>query len=71
MISTLEALKMQLRQAIIQLEQAEKSLDKEEMMHASIYVQNAKWILMKMGVRLLQTIISLSSTLNLNQQKTI
>ena len=51
MISTLEALKMQLRQAIIQLEQAEKSLDKEEMMHASIYVQNAKGILMKMGVK--------------------
>ena len=37
MISTLEALKMQLRQAIIQLEQAEKSLDKEEMMHDSFY----------------------------------
>ncbi|SUB23896.1 hypothetical protein [Avibacterium avium] len=51
MISTLETLKMQLRQAIIQLEQAEKSLNKEEMTHASIYVQNAKGILMKMGVR--------------------
>ena len=52
MISTLDALKMQLRQAIIQLEQAQKSLDKEEIMHASIYVQNAKGILMKMGVRI-------------------
>lgn len=50
MISTLDALKMQLRQAIIPLEQAEKSLDKEEMMHASIYVQNAKGILMKLGI---------------------
>ena len=50
MISTLDALKMQLRQAIIQLEQAEKSLDKEEMMPASIYVQNAKGILMKLGI---------------------
>ena len=50
MISTLDALKMQLRQAIIQLEQAEKSLDKEEMMHASIYVQNAQGILMKLGI---------------------
>ncbi|MGX2974776.1 hypothetical protein ACWIUH_07705 [Ursidibacter arcticus] len=51
MISTLEALKMQLRQAIIQLEQAEKSLHKEEMTHASIYVENAKGILLKLGIR--------------------
>ncbi|MDO4626912.1 MAG: hypothetical protein Q4A81_06365 [Pasteurellaceae bacterium] len=52
MISTLEALKMQLRQAIVQLEQAEKALHKEDMTHASIYVENAKGILMKMGVRI-------------------
>lgn len=50
MISTLEALKMQLRQAIIQLEQAEKSLDKEQMECAKVYVNNAKEILMKMWV---------------------
>ena len=50
MISTLDALKMQLRQAIIQLEQTEKSLDKEEMMKDRIYVQNAKGILMKLGI---------------------
>ena len=52
MISTLEALKMQLRQAIIQLEQGEKSLDKEQMEYAKVYVSNTKGILMKMGVRL-------------------
>ena len=50
MISTLEALKMQLRQAIIQLEQAEKSLDKEQMEYAKVYVSNAKGILMKLGI---------------------
>lgn len=52
MISTLEALKMQLRQAIVQLEQAEKALHKEEMPHVSIYVGNAKGILLKLGIRL-------------------
>lgn len=52
MISTLEALKMQIRQAIVQLEQAEKSLDKEQMEYAKEYVRNAKGILMKMGVRI-------------------
>ena len=52
MISTLVALKMQLRQAIIQLEHAEKSLDKEQMEYAKVYVSNAKGILMKMGGRI-------------------
>lgn len=50
MISTLEALKMQLRQAIIQLELAEKSLDKNQLEHAKVYVSNAKGILMKLGI---------------------
>lgn len=52
MISTLEALKMQLRQAIVQLEQAEKALHKEEMEYAKVYVENAKGILLKLGIRL-------------------
>lgn len=52
MISTLEALKMQLRQAIIQLEQAEKALHKEEMEYVKVYVENAKGILLKLGIRL-------------------
>lgn len=52
MISTLEALKMQLRQAIIQLEQAEKALHKEEMEFTKVYVENAKGILLKLGIRL-------------------
>lgn len=51
MMSTVERLKMQIRQAIILLEQAEKSLNKDETMHASIYVQNAKGILLKLGVK--------------------
>lgn len=48
MIDTLEKLKMQLHQAIVQLEQAEKALSKQEMTHASIYVSNAKGILTKL-----------------------
>ncbi|WP_315568759.1 hypothetical protein [Haemophilus parahaemolyticus] len=50
MISTLDALKMQLRQAIIQLEQAEKSLDKGQTEYVKVYVHNAKGILMKLGI---------------------
>ena len=50
MMSTLDALKMQLRQAIIQLEQAEKSLDKGQTEYVKVYVHNAKVIMMKMWV---------------------
>lgn len=49
MIDTLEQLKMQIHQAVVQLQQAEKALNKQEMTHASIYVGNAKGILMKLG----------------------
>ncbi|MCQ9121208.1 hypothetical protein MUU45_001695 [Rodentibacter pneumotropicus] len=51
MISKLEALKMQIRQAIIQLQLAEESLNEKEMLRVSVYVQNAKGILMKIGIR--------------------
>lgn len=50
MISTLDALKMQLRQAIIQLEQAEKSLDKGQTEYVKVYIHNAKGIMMKIWV---------------------
>ncbi|VEI45188.1 Uncharacterised protein [Actinobacillus equuli] len=40
---------MQIHQAVVQLQQAEKALNKQEMTHASIYVGNAKSILMKLG----------------------
>lgn len=49
MIEPLEQLKMQIHQAVVQLQQAEKALNKQEMTHASIYVGNAKGILMKLG----------------------
>ena len=49
MIETLELLKLQIHEAIAQLEQAEKALYKQEMTHASIYLENAKGILMKLG----------------------
>lgn len=51
MFDVLEELKLQIHQAIVQLEQAEKALNKQEMTHASIYVENAKGILMKLGAR--------------------
>ncbi len=49
MIEALELLKMQVHEAIVQLQQAEKALHKQEMTHASIYVENAKGILVKLG----------------------
>lgn len=49
MIDKKEQLKLQLNQAILQLQQAEKALNKQETAHASIYVGNAKGILMKLG----------------------
>lgn len=52
MIEALELLKMQVHEAIVQLQQAEKALHKQEMTHASIYVGNAKGILMKLGGKL-------------------
>lgn len=52
MILKLEALKMQIRQAIIQLEQAEQSLEQDKMEYAKVYVANAKGILVKLGIRL-------------------
>ncbi|SEV92211.1 hypothetical protein [[Haemophilus] ducreyi] len=52
MIDTLEQLKLQIHEAVVQLQQAEKSLDKQEMIRASIYVGNAKGILMKLGGKL-------------------
>lgn len=52
MFDVLEQLKLQIHQAIVQLEQAEKALHKQEMTHASIYVENAKGILMKLGGKL-------------------
>lgn len=45
-----EDLIMRLREAIIQLEQAEKAAYRKEMINTSIYVENAKGILMKLGV---------------------
>ncbi|OAQ14999.1 hypothetical protein F480_00140 [Bibersteinia trehalosi Y31] len=50
MIEALELLKMQVHEAIVQLQQAEKALHKQEMTHASIYVENAKGILVKLGM---------------------
>ena len=52
MVDLLEELKLQIHQAIVQLEQAEKALHKQEMTQASIYVENAKGILMKLGGRI-------------------
>lgn len=48
MLDALEQLKLQVHEAIVQLQQAEKALHKQEMTHASIYVENAKGILMKL-----------------------
>lgn len=43
---------MRLQQSITQLKQAEKAVYREEMTHASVYVENAKGILMKLGGQL-------------------
>ncbi|MCT8831476.1 MULTISPECIES: hypothetical protein [Pasteurellaceae] len=49
MMEIADLLKLQIHEAIVQLQQAEKALHKQEMTHASIYVENAKGILVKLG----------------------